>query len=231
MNPHEGPFDVQAWPAAVTARVVTPGPRPHLHGYDCEDELATATTMSERILLASTGELPGREQARALDVVWAFVEPVGVDQAPTHAALVARLCSGSTSSILATAAIVLAEQARSVVEELAPHWDWLARPAGDAPPALLAKDEEDRASVDRLRAALRATGLGIPALERDLARTPALVASLVACGLVEPHQVQAVWVQARLPVAFAEAMSDRPGNLREYPWDVPAFRYEEGSSR
>jgi len=114
---------------------------------------------------------------------------------------------------------------------LQPHWDWLARPRDDAPAALRATDAEDRESVHRLRDALRATGLTVPALERDLGRTPALVATLVACGLGEPSQVQAAWVHTRLPVAFAEAMAERPGNLREYPWALPPFVYEEGEQR
>jgi hypothetical protein len=45
--------------------------------------------------------------------------------------------------------------------------------------------------------------------------------------MTEPHQVEALWVIARLPVALAEAMAERPGNLREYPWHLPRFHYEE----
>ncbi len=227
MTEHEGPFDVAPWPEVITARVVTPGARPRLHGYDCEGDLARGTTTGERVILALTGELPSRAQARAFDVVTSFLAPVPVSEAPTHAAVVARLCSGSTSSILATAALALAEQARSTVASLTPHWPWLLRAQGDLPSDLSACGEDDQASVERLREALRPSGLAVAALERDLGRSPAVVATLIACGLLEPDHVEAAWVVIRLPVAFAEAMADKPGNLRDYPWHLPSFRYEE----
>jgi hypothetical protein len=225
---HDGPFDAAPWPEVITARVVTAGARPRLHGYDCEGDLATGTTCGERVILALTGELPSRAQARAFDVVTSFLAPVAVNEAPTHAAVLARLCSGSTSSIVATAALALAEQARSAVASLAPHWPWLVRAQGDAPADLKASGEDDTASVVRLREALRPSGLVVAALERDLGRGAAVVATLIACGLLEPDQVEAAWVVTRLPVAFAEAMADKPGNLRAYPWHLPPFRYEEG---
>jgi hypothetical protein len=228
VSENEGPFDVVPWPDVLTARVVTPGARPRLHGYDCEGDLAGGTTSGERVILALTGELPSREQARAFDVVTSFLAPVAVNEAPAHAAVLARLCSGSTSSILATAALALAEQARTAVASLSGHWTWLTSPQGDVPQAMQASGSEERASVERLREAVRSTGLPVPALERDLQRVPAMVASLIACSLTEPHQVEAAWVLTRLPVAFAEAMADKPGNLREYPWHLPRFNYEEG---
>ncbi len=227
MTKHEGPFDVAPWPDVLTARVVTPGVQPRLHGYDCEGDLATGTRCGERLILALTGEVPTAARARAFDVVTSFLAPVAVNEAPTHAAMLARLCSGSTSSILATAALALAEQGRCAVASLVPHWLWLARPETEAPAALKALDEDDRASVMRLRRALQPAGLSVPALEHDLGRTPAIVAALIACGLEEPHQVEAAWVITRLPVAFAEAMAATPGNLREYPWHLPRFSYTE----
>jgi len=227
MSKHEGPFDVAPWPDVLTARVVTPGVRPRLHGYDCEGDLATGTTSGERLVLALTGEVPSAARARAFDVVTSFLAPVAVNEAPTHAALLARLCSGTTSSILATAALALAEQARVAVASLAGHWRWLARPEGPMPRELASSGDDERASVGRLREALKASGLAVAALEHDLGRTPALVACLIACGLDQPQHVEAAWVTARLPVAFAEAMADTPGNLREYPWHLPRFRYEE----
>jgi len=207
---------------------VTPGARPHVHGYDCEGDLARGTTSGERLILALTGELPSRARARAFEVVTSFVAPVAVNEAPTHAALLARLCSASTSGVLSTAALALAEQARTLVASLATDWGWLVDPQGEVPLPLRATDDEARASVARLREALGPSGLPVPALDRDVARSPALVAALVACGLVRPEQVEAAWVVSRLPLAFAEAMADKPGNLREYPWHLPRFRYEEG---
>jgi len=224
---NEGPFDPGPWPDTLTARVVTPGASPRLHGYDCEAELARNVSMAEGVLLALTGELPGRVRARAFEIAQHFLAPVAVNEAPAHAAVLARLCWGSTSSILGTAAIALAEQARFTVSELRPHWEWLSKGSSRIPEPLRAADAEDRSSVARLREALQRVDFRVQALEHDIARTPAIVAALVACGLSQPPQVEAAWVLARLPVAFAEASAAKPGNLREYPWHLPRFRYTE----
>jgi hypothetical protein len=223
----EGPFDVVPWPDTLTARVVTPGPAPRLHGYDTERDLAPHCGLAELTLLSLTGDLPTPAQARGFEIATTFLAPIVVSEAPSHAAVLARLCSGSDSAVLGTASIALAEQARCALADLAADWAWLVRPEGPVPPALRCASDQERDRVALLREALRPSGLSVPALERDLARIPAVVAVLVACGLVAPHHVACAWVLARLPVAFAEAMAERPGNLREYPWHLPPFRYEE----
>jgi len=227
--PYEGPFDVLPWPSALTARVVTPGARPRLHGYDCEDDLARHTSMSEALLLSLTGELPTEARARAFEIAVAFLAPVAVNEAPSHAAVLARLCQGTPSAILGTAAIALAEEARFAVARLADAWQWLGAPTAEVPAAIRAADDDERESVGRLRELLGAAGLRVAALGHDVARIPAIVAALIACGLARPHQVEGAWVVARLPVAFAEAMAETPGNLRAYPANLPPFRYEEGA--
>jgi hypothetical protein len=226
-TPGDGPFEAAPWPDELTARVVSPGPAPRLHGYDCEGDLAVDCSLAELTLLSLTGDLPTAAQARAFEVATVFLAPLGVNEAPSHAAVLARLCSGSDSAVLGTASIALAEQARFILAEMVPDWAWLAHPVGDVPAALRPASGEDPARVARLRAALGGSGLRVPALDRDLGRIPAVVAILVACGLARPDQVACAWVTARLPVAFAEAMAERAGNLREYPWHVPPFRYEE----
>ena len=223
----EGPFEGVPWPDVLTARVVSPGPAPRLHGYDCEGDLARTCSLAELTLLSLTGELPTEAQARGFEVATAFLAPIAVNEAPSHAAVLARLCSGSDSAVLGTASIALAEQARFAVAELAGDWSWLASPVGEVPRALRCRTEEDRERVKRLRVALGPCGLHVPALARDLGRIPALAATLVASGLTLPAQVACAWVMARLPVAVAEAMAERAGNLREYPWHLPPFRYEE----
>ena len=223
----EGPFEGVPWPDSITARVVSPGPTPRLHGYDCEGDLAQNCGLAELTLLSLTGELPTAAQARGFEIATAFLAPVGVNEAPSHAAVLARLCSGSDSAVLGTASIALAEQARFAVAELAADWSWLANPLGDVPAALRSTTDEDRDRVRQLRATLGPSGLSASALEADLGRIPAVVAILVACGLARPAQVECAWMLARLPVALAEAMAERPGNLREYPWHLPPFRYED----
>ena len=226
---YRGPFEEVTWPEALTARVVTPGARPRLHGYDCEGDLARNATMAESVLLALTGELPTAARARAFEIATSFLAPVAVNEAPTHAAVVARLCRGPASSVLCTAAVGLAEQARFTVAWLAPSWEWLGSPSGVRPSALAASSDDDRASAGRLREVLREVGFPVQALEHDLGRVPAIVATMIACGLAQPSHVEAAWVMARLPVAFAEAMAEKPGNFREYPVNLPAFHYVEES--
>jgi hypothetical protein len=227
MTAAEGPFETVPWPDALTARVVSPGSAPRLHGYDCEGDLARGCSLAELTLLSLTGELPTAAQARAFEVATVFLAPIGVNEAPSHAAVLARLCSGSDSSILGTASIALAEQARFVLAEMVADWGWLMLPVGEIPSAFRPANGEDQARVARLREALGPAGLRVAALDREVGRIPAVVAVLVGCGLTRPDQVACAWVMARLPVAFAEAMAERPGNLREYPWHLPPFRYEE----
>jgi hypothetical protein len=227
----EGPFDVAPWPETLTARVVTPGPRPRVHGYDSEDDLARNASLAETFLLLLQGELPTRTRARAFEIVAAFLAPVAVNEAPSHAAVLARLCQGTSSAILGTAAIALAEEARFTVARLAPVWEWLEAPTGDVPASIRATNDDDRASVARLRTLLGRAGLGVSALEYDVERPAALVAAMIACGLPRPHHVEAAWVLVRLPAAYAEAMAEKPGNLREYPANLPPFHYYEESGR
>ncbi|HEX6764634.1 MAG TPA: hypothetical protein VF103_04130, partial [Polyangiaceae bacterium] len=53
-----GPLEKAPFPAQLTARVMTPGKNPRLHGYDVEGDLAAHYTTSELVLLSLTGELP-----------------------------------------------------------------------------------------------------------------------------------------------------------------------------
>ena len=101
-NAPDGPFDVVPWPETLTARVVAPGPAPRLHGYDTERDLAPHYGLAELTLLSLTGELPAPPQARGFEVATTFVAPIAVSEAPSHAAVLARLCSGSDSAVLGT---------------------------------------------------------------------------------------------------------------------------------
>jgi len=224
-----GPLDVAEWPEKLTARVVTPGLRPRLHGYDAETDLARHYSFTDTVLLALTGELPTAEKARAFDVALQFLAPASAQEAPTHATILARVCMASTSQMQGVAAIALAEQARVVVNE---HRRWievLADPLAETPPELHAKTEGERESVDRLRLALRGT-VEVPALSRDLGRTAAILATLYACGLRSAESIECALVIARLPVAMAEALATPPGSHREYPVQLPAIAYTEEPS-
>jgi hypothetical protein len=226
-----GPLDRAPWPDELTARVVAPGPRPTIHGYDVEDDLALHYSFAETALLALTGEPPTPEVGRAFEVALHFAAPAPVNEAPTHAAVLARICAATPSAIQGTAAIALAEQARVVVAD---HRTWIealsgARGASGAAPApgAGAVSDDERASVARLRRALHGV-IDVPALAQDVGRTAALVAVFHACGLTKPKQIECALVVARLPVAVAEAFAAPAGSFRKYPAaHAPPITYTE----
>jgi hypothetical protein len=222
-----GPLDDVAWPEQLTARVVSPGARPAIHGYDVEGDLAPHYSLAETTLLALTGELPAADQACAFEIALQFLSPAPVHEAPTHAAVVARICNVTTSAIIGTAAIGLAEQARVAV---AAHATWVHRleSAADGPVAEWAPlGDDERKSVRRLRDALRAAGVVLPALEGDVGRIAALLATLHFAGLTRAEQLEAAFVLARLPAALAEALATPSHSFRDYPVDVPPIRYAD----
>ena len=93
-----GPLDAAEWPEKLTARVVTAGARPRLHGYDVEADLARHYSFTEMVLLSLTGNLPTAQEARAFDVALQFAAPVSVQEAPTHATMVSiSLCLSERS--------------------------------------------------------------------------------------------------------------------------------------
>lgn len=224
-----GPLDGADWPEKLTARVVTPGPCPRVHGYDVEGDLARHYSFAETVLLSLTGDLPTTGQARAFDVALQFAAPALVQEAPVHATLLARICMASTSQMQGVAVIALAEQARVLVAE---HRGWielLAGPLADAPAELLAKSDEERDSVVRLRRALRGT-VAVPALVHDLGRPAALLAALYASGLRTAETMECALVLARLPVAMAEALATPAGSHRDYPVLLPPIAYTQEPS-
>lgn len=228
----EGPLEKQAWPTKLTARVVSPGARPTLHGYDVEDDLARNYTFAETILLALTGQPPGEDAGRAFEVAMTFASTVTIAEAPVHAALVARACAASPSQLLGVTALGLAEQTRVLVDEHRAFLDALSGrlPAGESAGELAARhrasSEEERASVDRLCGAV-APFLLVPSLSRDLSRPAAVLAVLHACGLRTAEQIELALAWARMPVALAEALAVSPGSHLQYPVNLPSIVYEE----
>ena len=222
-----GPIDEASSPETLDAHVVTPGSKPRVHGYDVEEDLAAHYGLVESFILALTGELPESWQTRAAEVALSFLSPAPVAEAPAHAAVVARICGGRTSAVLGVGAVTLAEQASAMVERHSSLFEWLRDADVGPPKEALAASEEDRLSVERLKAALAAHDVMIPALEHDLAREPGLLAVLFNAGLRYPEQVETLLVTIRLPCLMAEALSWSPRAIRDYPMDLPRFRYNE----
>lgn len=204
------PSPVDAMPGTMLeARVVRPGPRPLLHGYDVQSDLAGSFSFAEVILTALTGEAPSEAAGRAMSVALTFACPISVAEAPSHAATLARRCGADHRGVLGVAAIALAEQAQQLAS------------SGDG--AL-----DDGEAVSRLRTTLEAAGVSIPDLDAATTLWQALRATLAFCGLTEEWQVTFSLTLARLPVVVAEAMTIERGALDGYPMRLPAFAYDEG---
>ena len=76
---------------------------------------------------------------------------------------------------------------------------------------------EHRAFLEALRA-----GSATPTTELET-----VFALLHSCGLQRDDQLEAVWVVARIAVVSAEGLSTPRASFREYPLNLPSFRYEE----
>ncbi len=224
---HSGPLEETAFPKRLSARVTTPGNNPRLHGYDVEGDLAAHYTSSELTLLSLTGELPNRVALAMFELAWAFLAPVSIAHASTHAAVVARLCGATTSTTIGTAAIGLAEQARALLDEHEGLLRWLRKPTDELPAPFRATGPEDAASVERLRTLLSNGGLTLPALDLRPTRTAALIMLLHAAGLRRRERIEAAIVLCRMPTVIAEALAERPTNFGNYPINLPRFSYEE----
>jgi hypothetical protein len=222
-----GPLDDVDWPSKLAARVVSPGARPMLHGYDIEEDLARHYSFAEVVLLALTGEPPSPQTGRAFEIALVFASPVAVSEAPSHAAVVARACAASVNQIQSVAAIALSEQTRVTLEE---HRGWLALLSGplpaELPGAWRPRSEEERASVGLLRQALQGT-IEVPVLAFDPGRTAALLAVFHGCGLRSQERIECALAWARLPLAMAEALATKPGSHLQYPVMLPDIRYTE----
>jgi hypothetical protein len=222
-----GPLEGKgAFPDQLTARVVTPGARPRLHGYDVEDDLAKHYSPTDLAFLSLTGELPTAEVAAAFGVALVFLVPVSIAHASVHGASLARLCGATTSAVLGVTAIGLAEQARSLLAAHAELLSWLEKKDGALPEAFRARTSEDREAVDRLRAALAVTGFGGLELEPCPSRDAALIMLLHAVGIRRGSQLEAAIVAARLPAAMAEALTGKVVNFNHYPINLPRYEYE-----
>jgi hypothetical protein len=230
----DGPIESHAWPERLEARVITPGDAPRLHGYDVEADLCVNYSFVETALLSLTGEPPDEQQAAAFEVALHFLAPLSVAHAPTHAAVLARICGARFGSLAATTVLALAERAQTIVESHAPFLDWLERwhadPSETPAPQWRAASDADRASVERLGRALAQRGVALCARTSfvELGRMPALLAALHFAGLKAPDQLQAAFVLASFTASVAEARAWSFGEFRAYPMNLPRFIYDEG---
>jgi hypothetical protein len=218
------------FPDQLTARVVTPGAQPRIHGYDVESDLARHYSPSAVAFLAVTGELPSPEVAAALDTILVFASPVSVAHAPTHAAVLAQLCGAPSTSILSVAAIGLSEQIKHTLDEHEGLLQWLQATSEPLPERFRAATVEEAENVERLRGALYTCGFLPSVLSQSLSLQSAIFAALHACGLTTRRSLEMLLVWARLPVVMAEAFAESVANFKNYPTNLPRFVYEESTS-
>jgi len=224
----DGPLESGAsFPSRLTARVVTPGERPRVHGYDVEGDLALHYQPTDLLFLLLMGELPTPAVSRAFSVVLMFLAPVSVAHASTHAAVVGRLCGAPASSEFGIAAIGAAEHARALVDEHTELFAWLRAPRVAFPERFRARDAADLAALSRLERALEAAGLAVPGLAQRPSRDAALLMVLFTAGFKRRERLEAAIMLARLPSGIAEALGERPTNFANYPINLPRFAYTE----
>jgi hypothetical protein len=222
-----GPLERGSFPVHLGARVVTPGARPRVHGYDVEGDLVRHYQPSDLAFLSLTGELPAPEVSRAFAIALVFLAPVSVAHASVHAAVLGRLCGATAAATFGVAAVGLAQHARVLVEEHALLLAWLKSPNVPLPERYRSKGEDEDAAVGRLREALEPTSLEVRGLKERPTRDAALVMLLFACGIKRRERLEAALLLARLPSTLAEALAERPANLANYPANLPRFAYQE----
>lgn len=228
--PRPGPIESVSWPSQLAAHVIAPTSPPRVHGLDVENDLARHYSFVESVMFGLLGELPSVAAAVTFEVALTFAAPLSVAYASTHAAVLARICSATTSALVGTVGIALGEQARTAATALAPWLEWLQRGTIEAPVPACATSvsREERDAVRRLGAALHARGgMHVAALDLDVSRDAALVAVLHACGLRTSAQIEIALTWARLPFVMAEALAHAPNSYREYPVNLPPIVYGE----
>lgn len=221
-----GPIEDTAWPRGPVARVVSVGPVPRVRGY-AVDDLALNTSAAERLWLTLRGDLPEDHERRAFEVTLAFAEPAHVGQAPTGAAVAARLAGGRKAGFIQTACVVLGEQAQRFDElgRALGNWRDLGAEPALAPAGLLPRDDDPPA--DAFQAAMLSSASSVTARWQGLGLMAALADAWWQLGFRRAEAWIALWVHARLPAVVAEAMYVRPGTFHLYPMNTPSFRYVE----
>lgn len=217
------PIDEMRVPERLTARVVRPGEEPLLHGFDLHQDLARHYGLAEVVLLALTGAPPTREAGRAFEILLIHACGIGVGEAPSHAAVLARLCGARPSGVAAVAAIGLTEQSRARSEALAPLLSWLRE--GRPGPAPI---DGPTAAAVRLQDDLRGAGVPVDPRDATLGHEAAIVAAMFDLGLRDAWKIEVAWSLARWPIAIAEAMSHEEGALGTYPIRLPPFELVAG---
>ncbi len=228
--PARGALDDTQWPERLVAKAIEPGGEDdRLHGYAVVGDLAKHYELSEVLYLAITGELPTDAAAQLFRVALTAWSAMGVNEAPTHIALLSRICGGAMASALGAGLIAAADQARFIVESNSELVAWLRTGTGTGalPAACTSSVADDAGYVRGLRAAAPHSAL----LRDDMTRDGARVALLFEAGVQDASRMEAAIVAARVSGLAAEALLASPRDLGSYPVKLPPFHYVEGGAR
>lgn len=223
--PTPSALDDTVWPETLVAKAVKPGAQDDwLHGYSVLEDLARHFEFSEVLYLAITGELPDPVSASRFRVAMIALAPMAVHEAPTHIALLSRICGGAIASALGAGLVAVADQARFKIEAQRDLIAWMNSPVSSPPQTACATTPDETAWVRTLRLAVPDAELVRPELCRDAA----CVALLFEAGIRTPEQLEAAFIASRFCGLAAETLRSGPTDLQSYPVKLPPFHYVEG---
>jgi hypothetical protein len=223
MTTRTGPFEEGEWSERLTALAVEPGPRPRLHGYDVERDLARHYDAAEVMLLALTGEAPSEAAGRAFAAALLFACPCPVNEAPTHAARLSRSFGAPVVGAVTAGILVAFEAAKVVVQEHRELLGWLDGREGPLPGQARAVDDRDAESVVELGRCIDEPALAPPP---TAGRMAAVLAVMWACGLRAEDQLTIALGWAKTISVAAETVAAARGGLVKFPPFLPDFRYQ-----
>lgn len=231
MSTRSGPFEELDWPDHLTAMVVESTPRPRLHGYDIEQDLARHYTLAESMFIALVGRAPTRGQGRAFEIALMFASACPVNEAPTHTAILARSIGAPVSSALGAGLLVVCEATRAEVTRQADLLHWLEhideRAQPGTPPACAREaDDRDAEAVAQIRELLDHVDTQDMIPPHGLSRTAAVLTVMWRCGLRSPDQLIVALCWSKTISVGAEALAAKRGGMINFPARLPNFRYE-----
>ena len=217
----DGPAELYPAPDKLAAHVVDWRDGGAIHGYGVLDDLARHFAPHEVFLLGLTGETPSESVGRAFGVALTWLSACHVGLAPTHSAVLAKVCGSPSSGIVGIAAMVAAREAEFVLASHQALFDWLdASNSRD----FAGWDERDPTWRIRLH---EASGLDLAelAIARDAASASLIVFYLV--GIKARARLVSAWAWARMIGSLSEALGDQALSMRTYPLRLPKFEYVE----
>ncbi len=218
-----GPIDLAPWPDKLRAHVVSVDGAPRIHGYAVGADLAACYGFAEVLLLSMLGELPTDEAAAALNAGLVALSPVGINEGPCRAGLLAHLTAGDPRAAIEVGWVALAERASTLLETHAPTLAWLD--GGSSGPTPAGPDGE------RPDPELHgAWGSRCRSIKPEMGRVRTGLCLLHHAGLTDRDGLLLAICIAGIGTVTAEASRGAKAGFKGHPSDLPTTRVK-GSSR